>query len=195
MARRIELVAVLARAGCKTRHEPPAVAREAPAITRPNVIPRAHVQITIDGEGEETDWSRRALRGLFLGPDGTQARPASDIRLLHDGSELLVGLYAADEDVRSTDAFALTVGGLAVRIDATGAVTPAIAGIRAAIDRDGTLDDARDDDEEWLIEVAIPFAAIGARDGARLAVHASRCDTPKDGIERCGSWNGELVLE
>ena len=57
---------------------------------------------------------------------------------------------------------------------------------------EGTIDDAEDDDEEWVVELAIPLPRVGR---SPLAVKASRCDVPKDGIERCGRWAGNLRLE
>ena len=73
----------------------------------------------------------------------------------------------------------------------TSACTPPIAGARAAVEVEETLDDPRDEDEEWVVEAAIPLAALPDGGGA---LHARRCDTPKDGIERCGAWDGPLAL-
>ena len=63
----------------------------------------------------------------------------------------------------------------------------------AAIDFDeGTLDDPRDDDEEWVDELAVPLTLAGP---PLLAVHVARCDTPKDGVERCGVWAARVAAE
>ncbi|MCK6549976.1 carbohydrate-binding family 9-like protein [Myxococcota bacterium] len=81
------------------------------------------------------------------------------------------------------------------------------SGMKVAVDADGTLDDPSDDDEEWIVEAALPLASIGVRAGAprTLVVALARCDTPKDGTRRCGAWGhvpgtttgarGRLVLE
>jgi hypothetical protein len=123
--------------------------------------------------------------------DGAEARPYSQIRLPRDTERLYVGLYAADQDIRSSDAFELTIGGMAVAVDAKGRIAPAVPGARAAVDVDETIDDARDEDEEWVVELALPLAAIPA--GA-TAIRAARCDTPKDGVRRCGAWEAPLAL-
>jgi hypothetical protein len=63
-------------------------------------------------------------------------------------------------------------------------------------DVDGTIDDVRDDDEEWIVEAAVPLEQLGlGSQGGRVGVTVSRCDVPKDGIERCGSYKGVLALE
>jgi hypothetical protein len=76
------------------------------------------------------------------------------------------------------------------------------SGAHISHERDGTLDDATDDDEEWVIEMAIPFESFGLRGerGERMGFRARRCDTPKMAIRVCASWGegtseGELVLE
>ncbi len=184
MARRELALIALALAACKQRAAPP----PPPAG---DAIPRTTVPIKIDGEWDEDDWPKRALRHQFLGGDGQLARPSSEVRFLHDADTLYVGLYAADEDIRSTDAFDVAIGALVLRVDVTGKVTPATPGVRAAVDHDGTLDDAHDDDEEWVVELAVPLAAAVLP----AQVRASRCDTTKDGVQRCGEWHGTLRLE
>jgi len=42
----------------------------------------------------------------------------------------------------------------------------------------------------WVMELALPLAAIPA--GA-TAIRAVRCDTPKDGVRRCGAWEAACV--
>jgi len=177
------LAAVLALASCKRSREP------APP-SAPGAVPVARAPIAIDGELHEPDWNTLARFAVFTA-DGAEARPYSQLRLLRDDRTLYLGLYAADQDIRSSDAFELALGALAFAIDPRGRITPPIAGARVAADVDETLDDASDDDEEWVIEAAIPLAAIPA---GTTTIHAARCDTPKDGRRRCGAWDGPLVL-
>lgn len=159
-------------------------------------IPRTTGPIKIDGEWDEPDWPQRALRFQFAGADGQLARPSSEIRLIHDATNLYVGLYAADQNIVSaSDAFELAIGPLALRLDPKGHVTPASPGVRVGVDSDGTIDDPKDDDEEWKLEVAMPLGSTGLSPDNHVAVAAKRCDVPKDGIERCGSWSGSLTLE
>jgi len=40
-----------------------------------------------------------------------------------------------------------------------------------------------------VIELAIPLDAAGlAKSDVAVPFRASRCDTPKDGVVRCGEW-------
>lgn len=181
---------VIAFVGCRS-HEPQPRARVTPPPA--DTIPRATSAITIDGEWIEPDWSARALRGQFRGSDGQLARPSSELRLLHDDHDVLVALYAADENIETRDAFDLTIDTLALHVTATAEVTPATPGIRAKVDYDeGTRDDAHDDDEEWVVELAIPLSLVAA---PRHTISASRCDTPKDGVQRCATWAGSAATE
>jgi hypothetical protein len=173
------LLAIMAMAACG--HEPAARA-----------IPHVTGALTIDGEWNEPDWSKTSLRGQFLGSDGELSRPTSEVRFLRDDSTLYVGCYAADDDIRSTDAFDVKLGALALHIDATGNSTPLLPGMKVAVDRDGSLDDPRNFDEEWLLEIAIPIAARPSH--GPTAVTAARCDTPKHGQRLCSAWSGSLVL-
>jgi Carbohydrate family 9 binding domain-like len=74
------------------------------------------------------------------------------------------------------------------------------SGIKLGVDRDGTLNESSSDDEEWVVEAAIPLRSLGieARPGARVLVDVSRCDTPRGTRERrCGAFGKrqQQVLE
>ena len=76
------------------------------------------------------------------------------------------------------------------------------SGARLGVDIDGTVNDPSDDDEEWVVEMAIPLSSLGlaGHAGERLALHAHRCDTPKGGARSCGAWGegrreGLLILD
>jgi hypothetical protein len=129
----------------------------------------------LDGEADEPDWNARALRtGPFVDEAGGIARPYSEARLLADKTTVYLMLYAADQDIHSDEYF--EIGGL--KLFANG--TASDPSVKLGVDRDGTIDDTRDDDEEWVIEAAVPRALI-----PRPLV-ITRCDTPKDGGRRCG---------
>lgn len=188
---RFAIVVTLLACGCK-RHEP----SEGAKPPSPEEIPHTNGSIKVDGEWDEPDWSARALRGQFRADDGQLARPSSEARFLHDGSNLLIALYAADENIETADAFDVTVGALQLHVDATGNVTPPIAGVHAAVGYDeGTRDNPNDEDEEWVVELGIPLATVGLRAGVHQTLRSGRCDTPKDGVRRCGTWSGSLTLE
>ncbi len=152
------------------------------------VIAATATPIKIDGELSEPEWNKVGAPRVFTA-NGAEARPYSQVRLLHDATTLYVGLYAADQDVRSTDKFDVAVGPLTLAVTANGVVSPAVPGVRAAKDLDGTIDHPQDEDEEWVIELAIPLDAAGlAKSDVAVPFRASRCDTPKDGVVRCGEW-------
>ena len=150
--------------------------------------PPPSTRIALDGELDEPAWNASATRGVFEA-DGVQARPYSEIRILRDETHVLVGLYAADEDIRSDDSFDISLGGggFVTHLTAGGRATP--ASVRTAVDRDGSIDDPSDDDEEWVVEAAIPIAELGP---APVAITAERCDTTKDHVKRCSSWRGSF---
>jgi len=193
-------------------------------------VPRIKSTLVIDGELDDPAWLGRIARtGAFLGASGEEARPYSDARLVWGDGKLYVALYAADEDVRAAaraadsplsldDAFRITFtsGGTQRILDvsATGVVTDAMqiaggapdyswqSGALVAHENDGTLDDASDDDEEWLLEIAIPLRSLGltGAKGERIGFSVRRCDTPKGtGARVCGSWGeserGAIVLD
>ena len=155
-------------------------------------VPATTGPVTIDGEWEESDWSKVALREQFVDETGALARPSSEIRLLHDAQTIYIGLYAADDNIQSTDAFDVSLDSLALHVDATGKVTPDVPGLRVAIDRDGTLDDPSNYDEEWVLEIAVPLSATTLAADHATTVHARRCDVPKQGGKRCGGWSGSV---
>jgi hypothetical protein len=196
------LVLAVLSSACKRDDSKPASASQptsstpadpAPALDR---IPRTTGPIEIDGEWNEPDWPQRALRFQFKGSDGELARPSSEVRFLHDATTVYVGLYAADQNIVSeTDAFDLQIGAIALRLDPKGRTVPTRPDIKVGIDSDGTVDDPRDDDEEWKLEVAIPLTDTGLTRDTHVPVAAGRCDVPRDGIRRCGSWTGALTLD
>ena len=183
----------LALVACGRHDEPPPTPAPAPVPGPGNVVAHTTKPIQIDGDWDEPDWPQRAFRAQFAGDDGQLARPSSEVRMLRDDKNLIVALYAADENIETRDAFDFSVGPVSLHVDATGKVTPEIPGVVAKTGFDeGTLDNAKDDDEEWVVELAIPLDRTGK---GSLPVKASRCDVPKDGTQRCGHWNGTVTIE
>ena len=192
-------------------------------------VPRVAGEITIDGELEDPGWSGPMGRtGAFTTADGRPAHPYSDARFVHRNGQLFVVLYAADEDIRATsarhdeplygaDAFQLTLrttsGELSLDVSSAGVVTDARRSAsgaldfdweshaRVAVDRDGTPNDPSDQDEEWVVEMAIPLEAIGltGRAGERIGLEVHRCDDVPGVGRVCAAWGpqghgGMLVL-
>jgi hypothetical protein len=72
-----------------------------------------------------------------------------------------------------------------------------------SVDADGTLNKTGDNDEEWVVEMAVPFASLGLQNataGTRIPFAIRRCDIGKTGKHACGGFGegktrGELVLD
>jgi len=176
--------------------------------------------LTMFGIGFRHAHARAPARtGAFVGPEGRAARPVSEARALWDDANLYLSLYAADEDIRAAkvapdgpvwagDSFTVEIGPAAgatrsITVGPSGTITDVAlppgkpadprwqSGAKAAID----LDDPRDRDEEWVVELAIPFHSLAVAPGAevKLAITLRRCDVHEGG-RRCGTWAGLLRL-
>ena len=70
---------------------------------------------------------------------------------------------------------------------------------------DGTLNQPKDRDEEWAIELAIPLESLGMKGepGESIGLSLSRCDTLHGASPVCAGWGegaadqgkGTIVLE
>ncbi len=135
-------------------------------------VPHVHEAFHPEGKADEPFWTRRAARtGAFVDVSGRPARPFAEAHFAWDATGLRVALYAADSDITTGDVFRLSLATLAAGSkEATVALTPtATRGFGAGkvgVDLDGTWNDPSDDDEEWVVEVAIPWAALGSERAA-----------------------------
>ncbi len=185
-------------------------------------VPHAYTHPTLDGELGEHDWNRALRSHGFLAADGKESHPYSEASFLWDEENLYLGLYAADQNlvshlqpggspVEGEDIFHVVLfladGGRVIldvapsgvfsaeRQDSKGSPVPGWKSQwQLAADRDGTLNDDSDEDEEWVIEAALPWSALGVKPapGTEIGMFASRCDTPKASGKSCGSF-GSLV--
>jgi hypothetical protein len=162
-----------------------------------------------------------ARTGDFLDESGAKAIPFSEARVMWQSDRLLVSLYAADIDIETKpDAgvasgkedvfevtlrhdgriYALTMGAGGERITTQctadgwackGEPLPWESGVEVGRDVDGTPNEPSDDDEEWVLEMAIPLRAIGAepRVGERVEIRLRRCDFPRGAARACGTWS------
>jgi len=178
-------------------------------------VPSATSLIKIDGELEDPAWHDAVVTGAFREEQShAPARPYSDARFLHDAKKLYFVLYAADEDIRTPphvvhrgdlglfDHFVMRIAVGAkvyeLQFGADGSHTEQFVGAKTnfrsratlGFDRDGSANDASDEDEEWIVEGAIPFAAFALTAPASLTIAVSRCDTLKDGRRICSNWGG-----
>jgi hypothetical protein len=169
----------------------------------------------------------------FLGENGEVLHPYSQARLVWGDGYLYMALYASDEDIESKvsgpdapvgpddDHFHVVFSqpgvDYALDISPTAAVTDAVrhgdgawdtswnAGVHASKEIDGSLNESKNLDEEWEIELAIPLAALGLRGepGENLGLSMHRCDTPKEAKRVCSGWGdgedgrpaGRVVLQ
>jgi len=55
---------------------------------------------------------------------------------------------------------------------------------------DGTPNHPEDNDEEWVLEIAIPLESLGLNGapGERIGLSMHRCDTTHRGKRVCGAW-------
>jgi hypothetical protein len=195
--------------GCCRRAAPPLEDTAVGAVLR---VPRAAPAPVLDGDNDDPGWTRApgpARTGPFLDARGAATRPHSDARLLWGDGQLYLLLYAADDDIRARgDAFRIRVsrGGrtFAIEVSADGAIREAARDARGVLDPswrsgahvsreiDGTLDDARDTDEEWSLEMALPLAPLGLKGepGEVAGFAIERCDASSTGERSCGAWAG-----
>jgi len=198
-------------------------------------VPHLPGSITLDGDTDDPGWTQApgpARTGAFVLANGAVARPYSDTRVLWGDGHLYFSLYAADEDIESRtkepdgplwldDYFRLSFvrGDVEYAIDVSprGIVTDAIrrsggafdyswsSGVHVSPELDGTLNNSNNMDEEWVIEMALPFESLGLKgeSGESIGFSVTRCDTPKDAPRVCAGWGeasadapqGRLVLE
>lgn len=177
-------------------------------------VPHVALPIKIDGVLDEEPWRTTVLRSdVLLAADGKPGRPYSDARVFWAGSALYLGLYAADGDLRGSDAtrigdsfhvelsrgaevyvLDIDVGGAlkeqarhagvvdgtwrsgsTIGHDAEGVVKPRAGGPAPKPEH---ADEGEDGDEEWVLEVALPLAAIGVKPqkGEAFGLVVRRCD-------------------
>lgn len=207
-------------AGCARSHAVSSSVAEAAAATLR--VPHARGPVVLDGDNDDPGWTRPpgpARTGPFVTGLGAPARPYSDARMLWGDGHLYVLLYAADDDIRAEgDAFRLRFsrGGVdyAIDLSAAGVVRDAAreergdvapgwrSGAHVSHEIDGTPDDARDTDEEWSLEVALPLASLGmeGQPGESVRFAIERCDVSTARATVCAQWGEDgqgarLVLE
>jgi hypothetical protein len=176
-------------------------------------VPHLTGAITLDGDMDDPGWVRPpgpAATGEFLLENGKPARPHTHARLVWGGEYLYMAVLASDEDIQSSDAIHIVFsqGGAerAIDVSPNATVTGAISGVHVSNEIDGTVNNPKDSDEEWTLEIAIPLDSLGMRGerGENIGMSLSRCDTPKDGRRVCAGWGdgratnrgkGRIVLE
>jgi hypothetical protein len=141
------------------------------------------------------------LEGTITEPDG----PVSQDDSFHIELGAKDGTYVIEVSVLGTIADAACRGVPKPPVELT---SPACdmkwnSHAKVAVDKDGTLNRIGDNDEEWVVEMAVPLDALGLRDaraGTRVPFVVRRCDIRHPPAPRvCGSWGmreerGELIF-
>ena len=190
------------------------------------------IAINAETEGKKEWEGERGNTPNFVDAAGKGMVPYTEARLRWGGDRLYLLLYAGDLDLEGSveehdgpidrdDSFRLAfqdgsqvrivgvsvLGTVSDRVCATIAPETACdpsweSHAEVAVDRDGTLNRIGDNDEEWVVEMAIPFASLGIAapgPGTRVAFSVSRCEVGH-GPHACGGWGngsppGEIELD
>jgi hypothetical protein len=205
--------------------------RSAPALHVPRVA--GAITINAETEGKTVWDGEGGNTGNLKDAAGQGMVPYTQAKVRWGDGKLYFMLYAGDLDLEGTvkdpdvpldrdDSFRLEFGeGDRVRVvsvsvlgtlydalcSGSAGAAPCDTGWQShatiAVDRDGTLNKTGDNDEEWVVEMAIPLSDLGvsgARPGTRIPWSIRRCEVGYDGVHACGSWGagqpkGELVLD
>ena len=174
-----------------------------------------------------------ARTGAFLYEDGRPARPYSSARFVWGGDYLYLALYASDQDIVShtdqpdqpipleDDFFEVIFqqGDVEYSILVTpkALITDGVrrgggswdlswnSGAHASWEIDGSLNNSKGKDEEWAIELAVPFESLGLQGevGENIGLSIRRCDIPKGAPRICAGGGdgpgdhvrGRIVLD
>jgi hypothetical protein len=204
---------------------PPPLTLQIPRITTP-------LKIDAEVEGKKVWEEDVGATGNFKDDAGRGMVPYTEAKARWGNGNLYLLLYAGDLDLEGTvktrdgdverdDAFHLELGPpndtRVIAVSVLGTVADAAcrgsgaaracdrswnSGSRVAVDRDGTLNKIGDNDEEWVVEMAVPLAAIGfpnAAPGTRIPFSVHRCEVGHGSCSPgCGGWGtraaGALVL-
>jgi len=173
---------------------PPPVRLEAARAPAPHV----------DGELEDPGWDRAQVSARFVDAvTGEAITPYTEARALCDDEALTIALYAADEDVVGSDRMGAILhapGGAThvVEVDPRGTVrwhAPSEAsgeapeGVTAAIDADATIDHDDLEDEEWIVELRVPWRALGMSGPGDVRANFFRRDQPRSSLVRSLAWS------
>lgn len=181
----------------------------APKLSARHLGTAADAGIHFDGHLNEPVWLAAASSGAWpTRKSGAFTSPHTELRALWRADALVLGVFGADEDLRSADGVRFTVrraNGTTLRFEAPVFEGTMPDGVEQRVDPDGTRDDASDDDEEWAMELTLSWKALGyAAPPARVELNVERTDTPKGAAPRTVSWApdcdgkpqlGSVVLE
>jgi hypothetical protein len=213
------------------RAEPGAPALAVPTIHVPRAP--GPIAITAETEGKPVWDGDEGNTGNLKDGAGKGMVPYTQAKVRWGDGNLYFMLYAGDLDLEGKvtepdtplegdDSFRLELGSdqemRVVAVSLRGSLYDAIcsrssgtpacdtawkSGAKVAVDADGTLNQIGDNDEEWVVEMSMPLAALGvtgAAPGVRIPFSVRRCEVGHDGVHGCGSWGdgeprGQLMLD
>jgi hypothetical protein len=179
------------------------------------------VTIDAELEGKQLWQADLGATGNFKDVAGHGMVPYTEAKARWGHDTLYLMLYAGDLDLEGTvrqrdgavdrdDAFRLEFGGgsdsRVIWVSVLGTLSDARCRLiegrqvcdprwdshaQVAVDRDGTLNKIGDNDEEWVIEMAIPLADLGVADGqagTRIPFSVRRCEVGHGRQHECGGW-------
>jgi hypothetical protein len=127
----------------------------------------------IDGHLREASWQTgKAFKSPLFADGLGKSAPYTELRATADDNYLYIELYIADLDIESqSDRVDLTVGPLKLVIKPKDSILP--PGVKLGLDIDDSIDRPEELDEEWVPEIAIPWALLGSHE---VQVRAFRID-------------------
>jgi hypothetical protein len=187
----------------------------------------APIPINAEVEGKKDWEGEIGKTPNFLDEAGRGIVPYTEARLRWGDDKLYLLLYAGDLDLEGTvtqhdgdlakdDSFRLEFpGGDRVRVidvSVLGTVADRLcttsgpdarcdasweSHAEVAVDKDGTMNKVGDNDEEWVVEMAIPFSSLGISHptaGTRIPFSVRRCEVGH-GRTPCGEWGKDPPSE
>lgn len=194
---RLFIVAVLAISlgGCKKPSETPSpmptidAGTKTAAVEKPACVPKVLVAIEgtpkIDGEIDEPVWHTTPATEPFIHEKQNRVVPHAEARAAYDKEALYLALYVGDADLTSSDQVAVAFdSGASIQVAPSGAMTchfgaqADCAGVVAKVDRDGDVDADKEEDEEYIVELKLPWKLLGlSARPKKLGVNFSRIET------------------
>ena len=188
------LLFAAAVAGCKCQAPVTPVVAVTPKCV-PKILVARQGTPTLDGELDEPVWHAAAATEPFVHATVDRVVPHTEARAAWDADSLYLVLYAADADLRSSDQVAVQLEGAgSIAVSPSGVVEChfgaqadcAAAGVVAKLDKDGDVDDDKEEDEEWAVELSVPW---------KLLAPGGRPSQVPIGFSRLETLNKELLKE
>lgn len=188
---RLVFVIVVMLVGCKRESSPltPTLSPEGRGgqVCVPRILVARQGTPTVDGELDEPVWHAAAASTPFVNDKLKRVVPHTEARAAYDADSLYLVLYTADAELRSDDQVAVNFAdGGTVEVAPQGTLTCrfgaqtdcAKAGVVAKLERDGDVDAEGEEDEEWIVELSLPWKLVApAGRPSQLPLNFSRLET------------------